>query len=540
MITAQKHVDNVTEIMSDSRPRIIMRILQILLINFVLSNHVCLTKGQMQPSYKAIAKQIKWMRAEDIAKQYGEKPVFFQDGPTRFDINQGRLGDCWFLATLADLPSRPALFNKVVDPTQSFEKNPSGIFRFNFWQDGEWIEVTVNDYLPTLDGKLFFASSDSPNEFWSALLEKAYAKLYGNYKALSGGLIAESLEDLTGGVTESFSSTYDIGPPTPSFEALLKAYQEGALLAFGVRGSKRYTPPEDLHIATKSNAIEELKQQKYDTIKKDKSTFQDPLFPQSLTSIGNLGFFGTPFDPDPDVSQEGLVGSHVYAITKVVEIEIQGLKHQLVRLYNPFGNQAEWTGAWSDNADEWNALTDKEKSDIGFVNDGADGEFFMSYQDLENNSDWIDVSHVSFAGWHKHEILGSWTGPKNPHYILVEFEDQDTDSKDTISCLVSLVLTGGRRREAEGLENNASTHFFVVNITDEKLPLSEERIRKAKRILDSYWLPFRSNTERFEVQATGRYIIVPETDSAHSEFLLRVFSEIPFTLELIDSIQMVP
>ena len=90
------------------------------------------------------------------------------------------------------------------------------------------------------------------------------------------------------------------------------------------------------------------------------------------------------------------------------------------------------------------------------------------------------------------------------------------------------------------MENNASTHFFVVNITDEKLPLSEERIRKAKRILDSYWLPFRSNTERFEVQATGRYIIVPETDSAHSEFLLRVFSEIPFTLELIDSIQMVP
>ena len=52
----------------------------------------------------------------------------------------------------------------------------AGVFRFNFWQYGRWIEVLVDDRLPTVNGRLIYMHSDNKNEFWTAMVEKAYAK----------------------------------------------------------------------------------------------------------------------------------------------------------------------------------------------------------------------------------------------------------------------------------------------------------------------------------------------------------------------------
>jgi hypothetical protein len=45
---------------------------------------------------------------------------------------------------------------------------------------------------------LHFARSGTAGETWVPLIEKAYAKLHGDFAALEGGIMSEAIEDLTG------------------------------------------------------------------------------------------------------------------------------------------------------------------------------------------------------------------------------------------------------------------------------------------------------------------------------------------------------
>lgn len=82
--------------------------------------------------------------------------------------------------------------------TQS--KNDAGIYGVNFYIRGKPWTITVDDYLlfsgysnPTL---VFGAASN--DVLWPAILEKAWAKMKGNYHLISGGFVANGLKSLTG------------------------------------------------------------------------------------------------------------------------------------------------------------------------------------------------------------------------------------------------------------------------------------------------------------------------------------------------------
>jgi len=107
------------------------------------------------------------------------------------------------------LANNQELVNLVVPHDQSFEQNYAGIFRFRFWNYGEWVEVVVDDHLPTRNNRLTFCRNlKDQNETFGPLLEKAYAKLNKCYFNLISGEIIDALIDLTGGVHEH----YDIKP----------------------------------------------------------------------------------------------------------------------------------------------------------------------------------------------------------------------------------------------------------------------------------------------------------------------------------------
>uniref|UniRef100_A0A914D5R2 Calpain catalytic domain-containing protein n=1 Tax=Acrobeloides nanus TaxID=290746 RepID=A0A914D5R2_9BILA len=158
-----------------------------------------------------ISTDIKWLRPHQIV----ENPKLFSDGHSRFDVVQGVLTNCWLMAAMATLTTYDALFDRVVPPDQGFTKKEkyAGIFRFHFWQDGKWIEVIIDDRLPTQKGELVLTHSQEKREFWSALLEKAYAKLYGSYTVLNMGYTSEALRDMTGGLTETICWEPNENPP---------------------------------------------------------------------------------------------------------------------------------------------------------------------------------------------------------------------------------------------------------------------------------------------------------------------------------------
>eukprot|EP01084_Bolivina_argentea_P169495 293814_1 len=137
-------------------------------------------------SDKINEEQVMWRRALDFCKD----PEYFKDGIDPEDVQQGRLGNCWFCCSLASMSERPFLITRLF---VTAEGGKEGIHVCNFWHNGIKEEVILDDYFPCkpFSGPIYTKTGD--DELWVAILEKAYAKLYGCYERLVSGSPYHSL-----------------------------------------------------------------------------------------------------------------------------------------------------------------------------------------------------------------------------------------------------------------------------------------------------------------------------------------------------------
>ncbi|NP_001171270.1 calpain-3 isoform c [Mus musculus] len=433
--------------------------------------------------------QFVWKRPPEIC----ENPRFIIGGANRTDICQGDLGDCWFLAAIACLTLNERLLFRVIPHDQSFTENYAGIFHFQFWRYGDWVDVVIDDCLPTYNNQLVFTKSNHRNEFWSALLEKAYAKLHGSYEALKGGNTTEAMEDFTGGVTEFFEIK---DAPSDMYKIMRKAIERGSLMGCSI----------------------------------------DTIVPVQYETRMACG----------------LVKGHAYSVTGLEEALFKGEKVKLVRLRNPWG-QVEWNGSWSDGWKDWSFVDKDEKARLQHQVT-EDGEFWMSYDDFVYHFTKLEICNLT-ADALESDKLQTWTVSvnegrwvrgcsaggcrnfpdtfwTNPQYRLKLLEEDDDPEDSEVICSFLVALMQKNRRKDRKLGANLFTIGFAIYEVPKEMHGNKQHLQKdfflynASKARSKTYINMREVSQRFRLPPS-EYVIVPSTYEPHQEgeFILRVFSE---------------
>lgn len=420
---------------------------------------------------------IEWLRPHEIS----DDPQFYSGGGSQFDVVQGSLGDCWLLAAMATLTLHEDLLQRVA-PEQSFDPDNgyNGKFYFNIFQYGQWVKVEVDDRLPTRNGRLIFVQSASNNEFWSALLEKAYAKLVGCYKNMEGGHGSEAMVDLTGGMCEYIEWKKGQCDAKERYSQICDALMDEALITTAIQAQ--------------SKADMEARR------------------------------------------SDGLVVGHAYSITGAGVYNADGHKYHLLRLRNPWG-ACEWNGDFGDDSGRWEEDADLRGND-------EDGEFWIKCSDWAENFTKIEVCRLDPDDfdtdgienvWVREHFKGEWnrgdgsaggcrnyqTFTNNPHRVV---ELQGGEASDQI--LISLQQKHRRQQKAKGIPMLA-IGFEVFKCENPGAECLADMIDPHSPVYSATFVARRDYTKSIKIDEAGTYVIVPSTFRQGSEgkFYMRIFVE---------------
>jgi hypothetical protein len=127
---------------------------------------------------------------------FSSDPLFSSAGPLEDDIQQGGIGDCYFLATLAALAkNNPELIR------QSIVSLGDGTFAVQFFNSGGVkTYVRLDGELPTTSwGGQAYDAVGTQSDIWAALMEKAwtyYRDDEGSYESINAGLMSDAFTAL--------------------------------------------------------------------------------------------------------------------------------------------------------------------------------------------------------------------------------------------------------------------------------------------------------------------------------------------------------
>uniref|UniRef100_A0A3B4UJA4 Calpain-1 catalytic subunit-like n=1 Tax=Seriola dumerili TaxID=41447 RepID=A0A3B4UJA4_SERDU len=438
--------------------------------------------GILSPSDLA---RVVWVRPSKIVPN----PSFVVDGVSRFDFGQGIVGNCWFLASIGALTFQNFILGQVVPLEQNFDEEYCGLFHFRFWRFGRWVDVVIDDKLPTINGRLIFVHSKDPTEFWPALLEKAYAKVCGSYSDMNAGTPSEALVDFTGGVHMCIQLS---DPPPSLWELMCRAGLSKSLMGCG-------TPQ-----GTSANTV----------------------------------------------LPNGLVQGHAYAVTGVKQVKnCIWQPVNLVRLWNPWG-QKEWNGDWSDQSPLWQTVSPQEREMCLSVVDN--GEFWMTLQDFCKFYSDLDICCLcpdfldgsSSCHWKTSFYEGRWVAGTtaggcmnnpasfwtNPQYRVKidKLLNECSETQGSDNMLVSLMQKPDKRNRRLVKNLHIGFSIFEVHIyKGERGKFPASFFTRNRPVAQTKTYTNSREVMLLLMLKPGEYLIVPSTFSPNetASFILTILSK---------------
>jgi len=186
-------------------------------------------------------------------------PLYGASGaPSYLDVNQGYIGDCYFVAAIAEVA--------LQDPSaieSMFTNNGNGTYGVRFEVNGKADYVTVNDALPNMPSGYSFANG-STLEFangpvlWAELLEKAYAELNAQPNAPHGATLNAASDSYAGINAGSASVLTEITGQSVSGFNLSPSTSSSTLGSDNTKLAAAFSSGEELLVATPNSVTGNL------------------------------------------------------------------------------------------------------------------------------------------------------------------------------------------------------------------------------------------------------------------------------------------